>query len=199
MKRLPTLAIVLTLSAVFAAAAGCTHAKAKTSPDVPALDMPAPPPRDIEPSETETPQPATLPAEPARNAIPQRPRPAPASPAPRPSETARPEPPKPEPPPATPIIEAPKPDEPKPSTTLQTMPSGNDGEVERSIRATLARASTDLEHIDYRRLNADARTQYDTAKSFVRQADVAIRAKNLVYAKNLAEKAAALATQLGGK
>ena len=48
-------------------------------------------------------------------------------------------------------------------------------------------------------LNVDARTQYDTAKRFIQQSDGAIRAKNLVFAKNLADKAAALAAQLAGK
>ena len=57
----------------------------------------------------------------------------------------------------------------------------------------------DLSRIDYRLLNADAKTQYDTAKRFIRQADDAMRAKNLVFAKSLADKAAALAAQLGGK
>jgi protein-disulfide isomerase-like protein with CxxC motif len=47
-------------------------------------------------------------------------------------------------------------------------------------------------------LNADAKIQYDTAKRFIRQADDALRAKNLVFAKEVAAKAAALAAQLGG-
>jgi hypothetical protein len=53
--------------------------------------------------------------------------------------------------------------------------------------------------VDYRALNADARIQYDQAKRFVRQADDAIRTKNLVFAKNLAEKAATIAAQLAGR
>ena len=48
-------------------------------------------------------------------------------------------------------------------------------------------------------MNADARTQYDTAKRWVRQADEAIRAKNLVFAKSIAEKAATIAAQLAGR
>ena len=63
----------------------------------------------------------------------------------------------------------------------------------------MTRAGVDLNRIDYRALNADARTQYDTAKRFIQQAADAIRAKNLPFAKNLADKAATLATQLGGK
>jgi hypothetical protein len=173
----------------------CTHAAAKTSPDMPGLEMPAPPPRDVEPSDVEAPPPVPLASEPARNA----PRTRPATPAPRPAETPKPaEPPKPDP---TPIIEAPKPPEeaPRPPTTLQTTPATAEGEVERGIRATLQRATADLNRVDYRHLNADARTQYDTAKRFVSQADDYIRSKNLLFAKNLAEKAAAIAVQLAGR
>jgi outer membrane biosynthesis protein TonB len=171
--------------------AGCTHAQAKSTPDMPPLNMPAPPPRDVEPSDVEVPPPLPLVAEPAHNP-PARPRPTPA-----PRTEPKPEPPKPEQPPAEP----PKPaEEPiRPPTILQTTPAAVEGEVERSIRASLQRASADLNRIDYRALNADARTQYDTAKRWVRQADEAIRAKNLVFAKSIAEKAATIAAQLAGR
>src|SRR4051812_40974024 len=162
--------------------AGCSHVAAKTSPDMPGLEMPAPPPRDVEPSDVEVPPPVPLATEPAHNPPP---RPRPATPAPRPAEP-RTEAPKPEPP--TPVIEPQKPAEeaPRPPTTLQTTPATAEGEVERGIRASLQKATADLNRVDYRYLNADARTQYDSAKSFVRLADDAIRSKNLVYAKNLA-------------
>ena len=164
------------------AVSGCTHAAAKAAPSPP-LDMPAPPPRDIEPSApaapiVDVPAPSTPPAqEPARGA------------APRPA-----------PPPEQPRAEPPRPAAPtRPPVTLQTTPATADEEMERGIRATLARASADLDRVDYRRLGADARTQYDTARRFILQADEAARAKNLVFAKNLADKAFALATQLLGK
>jgi hypothetical protein len=166
------------------AVTGCAHASAKTTPEMPALDMPAPPPRDVEPAEADTPPPA----EPARNA-PARPRP--------PAPSPRPEPPKAEPPPAEPAKPA---DEPaRAPTVLQSAPATSEGDVERAIRASLVRATADLNRVDYRRLNADARTQYDTAKRFVTQAEDALRAKNLVFARSVADKAAALAAQLAGK
>jgi hypothetical protein len=173
-------------------AAGCTHAQAKATLEMPPLEMPAPPPRDVQPTEIEAPPPATLVTEPARNP-PARLRP----PAPARIEAPKSEPPKPEPPP----VEAPKPaDEPaKPLATLQTTPTTEEGEVERGIRGAIQRANTDLNRIDYRTLNADARTQYDTAKRFVQQAEENIRSKNLVFAKTMAEKAAALAVQLAGR
>ena len=70
---------------------------------------------------------------------------------------------------------------------------------ERFARVAARARRTILNRIDYRALNADARTQYDTAKRFVTQAEEALRAKNLVFARNLADKAAALAAQLAGK
>jgi hypothetical protein len=182
------------------AVTGCSHAHAKTSPQGPALEVPPPPPRDVEPIDTEAPAPVPLPQEPARTA-PARPRQTPQREQPRPAEP-RTEPPKAEPTPVTPPVEPPKPEEgpkPPPTTTLQTMPTNAEGEAERVIRTTLQRATNDLNRVDYRALNSDARNQYDTAKRMMRQADEAIRAKNLVFAKNLADKSAALAAQLAGR
>jgi hypothetical protein len=160
--------------------------------------MPSPPPREVEVADATVPVPPPPPPaeEPARRApvaaAPARPRPAPPRQEPAPAAAATPpapvEPPK-------PAEEPPKP----PTTTLQTAPTGNAVEVERTIRTVLTRATADLSRIDYRALNADARTQYDTAKRFVTQAQDALKAKNLVFARNLADKAAALAAQLGGK
>ena len=172
---------------------GCTRAHAKMAPESPPLDMPVSPPREVAPNDTETPQPVPLPEEPARNS-PARLRPPPAREQPR----AEPKPSEQKPEPAA--VEPPKPEEPpKPPTLLQTTPATAEGEVERGIRATLTRATSDLNRVDAARLNVDARTQYDTAKSFIRQADAAVRAKNLVFAKNLADKAAVLAAQLAPK
>jgi hypothetical protein len=50
--------------------------------------------------------------------------------------------------------------------------------------------------VDYRALNADARTQVRHGQAARQQADEYIRTKNLVFAKNLAEKAATIAAQL---
>ena len=161
--------------------------------------MPAPPPRDVEATGTDAPPPVPLPQEPARNA-PARPRPAPAPVPPRESrpDPAKPEPPKPEAPPAA---EPARPaDEPSRAlATLQTKPPGAESDAEGAIRATLRHANTDLSRVDYQKLNADARTQYDYAKRFIRQAEDALNAKNPVFAKTVADKAAALAAQLAGR
>lgn len=176
---------------------GCIRTAAKTAPDGPPLDVPAAPPREAEPTEVESPPLVPLITEPARSAPP-RTRAQPERAQPPRQEPAKPEPPKVEPPPVEPppaIQDAPKP----PPSNLQTTPPQAEGEVERGIRTSLAKANVDLNRVDYRVLNTDARTQYDTAKRWIRQADEALRTKNLVMAKNLADKAAVLAAQLGGR
>jgi hypothetical protein len=90
-------------------------------------------------------------------------------------------------------------EEPKQPTTLQTTPISAEAEMERAVRGLLTRATGDLNRIDRRALNADARTQYDTAKRFVAQAEEALKSRNLVFATNLADKAATLAAQLAGR
>jgi hypothetical protein len=68
--------------------------------------------------------------------------------------------------------------------------------AEQKIRALLASAARDLGRIDYRSLSVDAQTQYDIARRFKEQAEEALSARNLVFAQQLADKAAALAGQL---
>jgi hypothetical protein len=187
-RPLRLLLVALPIAALFAP--GCTRARARTVPSLPPLEVPAPPPRVLMPIEVtadveEAQLPTTLPEEPTQPPAPPRPRPAaPAPPAEPPKAT--------EEPPKTPTPST-------PATTLQTTPAAEQGEVERAIRATMARASAELNRIDYRALNADARTQYDTAKRFIQQAEDSIRLKNLPFAKTVADKAAVLATQLGGR
>ena len=182
------------LAAVSLTSAACHRAHAKTLLESPPLEVPAVPPRDVVPIEVETPQPVPLPEEPARTPSP-RLRP------PAREQTPRAEPPKTEPPKTEQPVEAAKPEEEpaKPPALLQTTPPNTEGDLERGIRASLTRAQTDLNRIDAARLNADARGQYETAKSFIRQAEQAVRAKNLLYAKSLADKAAVLAAQLAPK
>ena len=171
---------------VIAAAPGCARARANMVPGGPPLDVPAPPARVVVPIEVqaEVLEPEPIPEEPPLPQV----RPRATTPADVPARPAD-----------VPKIAEEGPRQPPPSqppTTLQTTPAAAQGEVERGIRATMARAAGDLNRIDYRALNADARTQYDTAKRFIEQAEEAIRAKNLPFAKNLADKAAVLATQL---
>lgn len=168
---------------------GCVRAQARTVPEIP-LDIPEPPPRIVEVTDPQAPPIIPLPDEPVRN-TPARPRPSP----PR-AETRAPEPPK-----VEPVVEVPRPDDARPPNppTLQTTSTQQEGEVERQIRALLGRAAGDLNRTNYQALSPDARTQYDTAKRFITQAEEALRAKNLVFASNIADKAAVLAAQLVGR
>jgi hypothetical protein len=158
--------------------------------------MPAPPPRVVDSPDSEAPPPVPLQEEPAHHPTTGQRRPAP--PAPKP-EAPKPEPPKTDQPPPQSGDTKPPEEPPKPATTLQTIPAGAEVEVERAIRQQLTHAGSDLNRVDYRALNTEARTQYDTAKGLVRQAEDALKIKNLVFARSLADKAAALAAQLAGK
>jgi hypothetical protein len=189
-------AVVLTLLCLASAAtSACLHAQAKTVAEVP-LDMPAPPERVVEVSDPSVPAIVSVPEEPARPE-PTRPRPAPpARTEARPSEPARPEPARIDAGADTSHAEEPvRP----PAAPLQTTPTQQEVEMDRRVRALLVRASTDLSRVDYRALNTDGRTQYDTAKRFVSQAEEALKVRNLVFAANLADKASALAATLAGR
>ena len=174
-------------------AVGCAHPQAKTVIELPALEMPSAPPRVVEAAE---PQQAPIIALPDEATPSLRPRPAvaPRAEAPRPPEPAKVE---------QAATDAPKSAEeaPKPAspTTLQTTPTQREAEVERRVRNLIARAASDLGRVDYQALNVDARNQYDTARRFATQAEDALKARNLVFANNLADKAAALAAQLLGR
>jgi hypothetical protein len=135
-------------------------------PSIPLIDVPA----------------ATTPPEPPRAAPPTPPR-----------DAGRVEPPKPDPVqgPAKPAEETRS-----PATTLQTTTADREGELEGRVRASLKTAADVLNRVDYRKLNADVQLQYDTAKSFIRQAEDALKNKNLVFAQTMADKAVALAGQL---
>lgn len=181
------------LVAVLSASAACAHGQASTVVELPPLEMPAPPPRVVEASEPQQPAVVSLPDEPRTNL---RPRPVPSqrTDAPRAAE-----PPKVDQTPAEPVRPVEEPPKPTSPTTLQTTPTQRDSEVERRVRTLIAQAMSDLNRVNYQALNGDARNQYDTAKRFAAQAEEALRARNFVFASNLADKAAALAAQLLGR
>ncbi len=158
--------------------AGCAAQAAPIVPTgTPALNPPEPPARVVVPSpeprplplEVELP-PAASPAKPVidRNkTLPVRPTiPPPAEP---------------------PVVSAPTP-------VLRT--SADTAEFEKHVRSQLALARADLARVIRRNLGQDARAQYDSAAGFVRQAEQALKVKNLVYAGQLADKAATMAALL---
>ena len=175
---------------------GCARAQARVEIPPPPLDVPPAPPRVVQTTDGEVPQPVGLAGDPADGApaLPAAPRArqTPTTPAPRPpaADAAKPE--------APPATDAAKPpDEPRPQ--LRGAPTQQEEASMASLRARLTRASNQLQLIDYGRLSTDARDQYDRAKSFIREADDALRARNLPYATSLTDKAVALAAQLGGR
>ena len=183
MRRLAFASVV-----VFAlAAAACVSAQAKGEPGGPALAPPAPPPHTVIPVE--------IVEEPAAPPAPPLPAPVIVRPSSRP-RAAKPE------KPAEKPVEKPDPaavsiPPPAPAPPLQT--TANVTEVEKTVRARMAQASRDLERTDSRALTPERRAQYDTAKRFLQQADDALKVKNLVFAEQLADKAATLAAALAQK
>jgi outer membrane biosynthesis protein TonB len=157
--------------------------------DGPPLAMPPPPARVFalpeEPIPVQAPPPEVADAEPPKPA----PRPPTRKPTPAPAEAAKPDP---EPPP---VAAAPAPE---PARELRASPSAADATAERQVKDLLARASRDLMRVDYRRLSNEGRSQYDQAKRFAEQAEQALKERNFVFASTLADKAAMLASQLGG-
>ena len=170
-----------------ATAAGCAKAQA-SAPAGPPLEVPQPPARVLAP--VEEPVTASAPA-------PEAPPPAPVATTPRtpprpPARRAEPE--KPETPaPAAAAAPAPPADPPR---ELRPASPNGDAAAERDARDKLARASRDLGRVDYGKLNADTRAQYEQSKRFMEQAQQALKDRNFVFASTLADKAAALAAGL---
>jgi hypothetical protein len=189
---IPCCAIALSL-----ASAGCMRLSARAAPEPPPLDMPLPPPRVIETAASNPPTPGTLVDAPAGGAPSSR-RPPPRVEAPKPAEASKPEPP-------PPVAEVPQPpQEPArtpPLTTLQTTPPEREAALEKEIRGMLERAASNLNRVDYRKLNVDAKAQYDQAKNFAVRAEDSLRSpsKNLVFAQQLAKNALDMAVQLAGR
>jgi hypothetical protein len=177
-------------------AGGCVKARAAAEPQMPALAVPPPPPRVLPPLEGE-PIDASAPAPAEPQARPRLPRPrsegtrsgangarpeARAEPGASPAVSHE-----------TPGTEAETPAQTAPA--LQLAPTV-DAASEQNTRRRLAEAERDLQRIDYRLLNTDAKAQYDTAKRFIVLAGQAILDRNLLFAHTLADKAATIAAVL---
>ncbi len=175
MARLFALAL---LTLAVAAGSACASARAEGPVVLQPLEVPPVPARVIVPEIDEA-------APPAEDEPPASTRPPPA----RPAEPARP----------TEKIETPAPASSTPSEAprVRTPQTANDEQAERQIRSVIGRAQGTLQNVDYRALSAAARQQYDTARRFITQAENALRIRNYVFARNLADKADTLARQLG--
>jgi hypothetical protein len=180
MMPMRRVAIVLLTASLSACAA---KAQVRTEAPLPLLDPPPPPPRVVA---IYTPEPEPVPLTPAVE---------PAPPVRLPSRPSRPEQ-KPDPPANSPEpVESAARPVPAPSLTLTPTP-GSESQTVAAIRDLLGRATRDLSRVNSASLNNDRRTQFDTARRFIQQAEEALKARNIVYAGKLADKAATMAAVL---
>jgi hypothetical protein len=170
---------------LLAASLGACAAKAQVQAEapMPSLDPPPPPPRVVA---VYTPEPEPIQAPPTVEL----------------SETVRP----PARPPrheqkTEPSATTPEPVEsvlrpaPAPSLTLTPTP-GSEAQTVAAIRDLIGRATRDLARVNSASLNNDGRSQYETARRFIEQAEEALRTRNIVFAGKLADKAATMAAVL---
>lgn len=85
---------------------------------------------------------------------------------------------------------------PAPAPQLRTAESSG---AEAAVRATIDRARGLLNSVDYRRLNRPRQKAYDDAKALAQQAEDALKAGNVVFAKGVADKAETYAKDLAGR
>lgn len=187
-------ASVLVVLAAMSGAA-CLTGRAQTPAERPALDVPDPPARVV--AQVPPPEPATPTIDPVEDipsgikpSSPTRPnKPATSKDAPKPE--VKPDPPPPTEPPATP---------PPAATPQIRMPeTGDAGVASRQLRDLVERIRRSLGQINRARLPSLRQKAFDDAMMFVKQAEDALNAKNLVFAKELADKAERLAKELQGR
>jgi hypothetical protein len=173
------LAVVLVVVAFGAAGCSARAIAPMAEPEIPSLEPPPAPPRIVA---VYPDPPPPVPLE-ATATVP-------------PSAVLKPQP-RPTPPPPTqePARESASVASPPPALTLTPAP-GIEAKTEASIRVLLGRASSDLARVNGTSLNADGRTQLEAARRFVQQAEEALKARNLVFAGKLADKAVAMAAVL---
>lgn len=179
--------------------AGCASlsAKDKGPVDRPALVVPPPPPRTIEPA-------VELPPEPVDDLPPVTGAPPPTAP-PR-SNRPREAPPKPaaekpaEPKPAEPTVaEAPAPAPPPPSAQLRTPQTADTSGAAKAVRTTIDTAQGLLNTVNYNPLTNERKKAYNDAKKLLEEAEDALKKSDLERARAVAGKAETLAKELAGK
>lgn len=179
----------LVLLLLLAGAAACSTGRAQAIEDKPTLVVPPVPPRSINPAPVIEPPPVA--PEPAPM-LPPPPAPAKSRPAAR-NET-KPEP-KPEAPPEAGNSTL-LPNPPPPVAPLRTATTPTGPEAAKQVREILGRAENVLSRVDYQKLTADRRATYDSAKSFIEQAEAALKKEDLTLARSFADRAQNIAKQL---
>lgn len=173
---------VTTLVLLTATLGACAaKAQVRSEVELPLLEPPPPPPRIV----AEYVEPEPLPVTPAvEAAMPARPPARPARAEQRPEPIAPPEP-----------VEAATRPSSGPSLTLTPIP-GSEAQTVSAIQNLMDRAARDLSRVNTNALNADGRSQFETARRFLQQAEDALKIPNIVFAGRLADKAATMAAIL---
>lgn len=179
MMRAARLSSIVLLTATLGACAA--KAQVRTEVELPLLDPPPPPPRVVT-SYQDEPEPLVI--APVAETVPARPPGRPARTDTKPEPPSTPE----------PAVDAARP---APPMSLTLTPSaGSEAQTAAAIRELMARATRDLARVNAASLSADGRAQVEAARRFLQQADEALKARNVVFAGKLADKAATMAAVL---
>jgi outer membrane biosynthesis protein TonB len=190
-KKLVILMMLAPLSAA------CASLGAEKPVENPALSVPAPPEKTVEPTPVEPQIPEPVPELPPPPVAPPRPRPqtrepnnnanreTPKPPDPKPAEATAP------PVDTTPAAPAVPP--------LRTPDAIGPEQNARQIRDVMGRTNGMLSRIDYMKLTNEQKKAYDDAKQFLDQAESGLKEANFDFARNVAEKAEKLAKALQGR
>mgnify|MGYP001197271439 CR=1 FL=1 len=181
MSRMRAVRIVPLVLLTATLGACAAKAQVRTEVELPLLEPPPPPPRVV----AAYAEPEPLPVAPSVEAA------TPAKPPARPSRAEQ----RPEP------IASPEPSgaaaRPSPAPSLTLIPTpGAESQTLSAIRDLMGRAARDLSRVNTNALNADGRSQFETARRFLEQAEEALKIPNIVFAGRLADKAATMAAIL---
>jgi hypothetical protein len=174
-----------------AASTACATANARTPPDRPTLEVPAPPAKVIDPP----PQPEPAPPDPVPELPPATPtnsRPArpptrdPARTDPKPEAPAA----EAAPPPVTPVTPPPQ---------LRTAGTPDASEAAKQVQVIIDRASKAIKSVNAQHFPKQRRAVYDNAVLLLAQAEDALKKSDFENAKKLAEKVETTAKELQGR
>jgi len=186
---------VLALSAV--AVSGCASVQAKGTPaDRPALMVPPPPARIVEPAEVPPEPVGDLPSSPIGAASRPPRREAPPKPA---ASEARPEAKAGDPKPVEPPPVDPPPSAAPPAAQLRTPQTADTSNAGKAVRTTIDTARGVLNGVNFGPLSNVRKKAYNDAKLLLQQAEDALKEGNLAFAQGVASKAETLARELAGR
>jgi hypothetical protein len=191
------LLVVVALAGFAGSGCASAHAKGK-SEERPALMVPPPPPRLIEPAEPLPAEPVADPPNPPSGTQPPRPgRPASRETQPKSSEV-KPDPKAVEVPPLPPVAEAPPAVVP-PAAQLRTPQTADASGTAKAVRTAIDTARGLLNGVDFGPLSNERKKAYNDAKLLIQQAEDGLKQGNLAFAQGVANKAVTLSKELAGR